>query len=206
MRLHPRFDPAAKLRALMGIPELSRRVFLRRSLYAAGALAVVPGLAVGCARDDAALAPGDLRVLDAAEWALLGAVADTFIPHGGAFELGARDVELPRRIDAFLAGERPAVLRGVSAALLVVEWASPLAAGRFARFSQLDAEARAACVAALCKSRVGLLRDVYAGLKQLCMFTFYAIDATWPALGYDGPWVATSARPAATSASGKGAR
>jgi len=48
---------------------------------------------------------------------------------------------------------------------------------------------RAACIDALCRSRVGLLREVYAGLKQLCFFTFYAIDATWPAVGYDGPWV-----------------
>jgi hypothetical protein len=169
---------------------LSRRLFLRRSLHAAGALAVVPGLAIGCAPEDARRAPQDLRVLSASEWALLDAVADTFIPHGGAFELGARDVALPGRIDAFLADERPAVLRGVSAALLVVEWASPLAAGHaFARFSKLDAGARSACIDALCQSRVGLLRDVYAGLKQLCMFTFYAVDATWPAIGYDGPWV-----------------
>jgi hypothetical protein len=187
----------------MGIPELSRRVFLRRSLHAAGALAVVPGLALGCAPEDAARAPGDLRVLDAAEWALLDAVADTFIPHGGAFAPGARDLELPRRIDAFLAGEGPAVLRGVSAALLVAEWASPLAAGRFARLSRLDADGRSACIAALRDSRVGLLRDVYAGLKQLCMFTFYAIDATWPALGYDGPWVEKSS---GSSGPGKGAR
>lgn len=173
----------------MAIPELSRRVFLRRSLHAAGAFAVVPGLALGCAPDDAMRAPQDLRVLSAAEWALLDAVADTFIPHGGAFEVGARDVELPRRIDAFLADERPAVLRGLSAALLIVEWGSPLAAGRFARFSHLDADARSACIAALCQSRIGLLRDVYAGLKQLCMFTFYAVDASWPPIGYDGPWV-----------------
>ena len=193
----------------MGIPELSRRVFLRRSLHAAGALAVVPGLALGCAPEDAARAPGDLRVLDAAEWALLGAVADTFIPHGGAFAPGARDLELPRRIDAFLAGERPAVLRGVSAALLVAEWASPLAAGRFARLSRLDADGRSACIAALRDSRVGLLRDVYAGLKQLCMFTFYAIDTTWPALGYDGPWVekssGTAAKPSGSPAKPSGA-
>jgi hypothetical protein len=190
MCLHPRGALAAKIGAFMPIPEISRRVLLRRSLHAAGALAVVPGLALGCAPDDTMRAPQDLRVLSAAEWALLDAVADTFIPHGGAFELGARDVALPGRIDAFLADERPAVLRGVSAALLVVEWASPLAAGHaFARFSKLDAASRSACIEALCQSRIGLLRDVYAGLEQLCMFTFYAVDATWPAIGYDGPWV-----------------
>ena len=177
------------MRALMAIPELSRRVFLRRSLHVAGALTLVPGLSIGCAPGDVARAPRDLRVLDPGEWALLGALADTLIPHGGAFELGARDVDLAARIDAFIAGESVAVLRGLSAALLLVEWGSPLASGRVARFSRLGSDDRAACIEALCRSRIGLLREVYAGLKQLCFFTFYAIDATWPAVGYDGPWV-----------------
>jgi hypothetical protein len=173
----------------MAIPELSRRVFLRRSLHAAGALALLPGLGVGCAPDDVARAPADLRVLDPDVWALLGVVADTFIPRGGAFELGARDVDLATRIDSFLAGESAGVLRGLSAALLLIEWGSPLVSGRVARFSRLGPDERAACIDALCHSRIGLLRDVYAGLKQLCFFTFYAIDAVWPAVGYDGPWV-----------------
>jgi len=173
----------------MAIPESSRRVFLRRSLYAAGALALAPGLAVGCAQGDVARAPADLRALDPAAWALLDVVADTFIPRGGAFELGARDVDLARRIDAYLADESVAVRRGLSAALLFVEWGSPLVCGRVARFSRLGPDERAASIDALRHSRIGLLRDVYAGLKQLCFFTFYAIDAVWPALGYDGPWI-----------------
>ena len=173
----------------MAIPELSRRVFLRRSLHAAGALALVPGLSVGCAPADVARAPADLRVLDPGEWALLEVVADTFIPSGGAFELGARDVDLAHRIDAHLAEESAEVQRGLASALRLVEWGSPLVCGRAARFSRLGPDERAACIDALCHSRIGLLRDVQAGLKQLCFFLFYAIDAVWPALGYDGPWV-----------------
>jgi hypothetical protein len=177
------------MRALMAIPELSRRVFLRRSLHMAGALALVPGLSIGCAPGDVARAPTDLRALDPGEWELLGIVADTLIPRGGAFELGARDVDLATRIDAFLAEESVAVLRGLSTALLLIEWGSPLASGRIARFSRLGQGERAACIDALCRSRVGLLREVYAGVKQLCFFTFYAVDASWSAVGYDGPWI-----------------
>jgi hypothetical protein len=191
----------------MAIPEFSRRVFLRRSLHVAGALALVPGLSVGCAPGDVARAPTDLRVLDPGEWSLLGALADTLIPRGGAFELGARDLDLATRIDAFLAGESFDVLRGLSAALLLIEWTSPLASGRVARFSRLGPDERAACIDALCRSRIGLLREVYAGVKQLCFFTFYAIDASWPAVGYDGPWVAakpseSSAKPSESSTRG----
>ena len=164
-------------------------MFLRRSLHAAGALALAPGLSIGCAPDDVARAPADLHVLDPDEWSLLEVVADTFVPRGGAFELGARDVDLARHIDTHLADESAEVQRGLSSALLLVEWGSPLANGRVARFSRLGPDERAACIDALCQSRIGLLRDVYAGLKQLCFFSFYAIDAVWPAVGYDGPWL-----------------
>ncbi len=190
------------MRALMAIPELSRRVFLRRSLHAAGAIALVPGLSIGCAPAEAAHAPADLRVLDSGEWALLGVVADTLIPRGGAFALGARDVDLATRIDAFLSGESAGVLGGLSAALFLIEWGSPLASGRIARFSQLGPDERATCIDALYRSRIGLLRDVYAGLKQLCFFTFYAIDASWPAVGYDGPW----AHATLSESTGRGAK
>lgn len=174
----------------MEMPELSRRVFLRRSVQAAGALALLPGLAIGCAGEDAAgRSPPGLVVLDASQWVVLDAVADAFVPAGGAFEAGARSVDLATRIDAFLAGERPDVLRGVGAALVVLEWLAPLAAGRAARFSTLDLAGRSAAVDALRTSRIGLLREVYAGMKQLCLFTFYACDAAWPAIGYDGPLV-----------------
>jgi hypothetical protein len=177
------------MRALMAIPELSRRVFLRRSLHTVGTLAAVPGLTLGCAPAADVRAPDNLHVLDAAEWAMLGVIADTLIPRGGAFEVGALDVDLATRADAFLADESDAVLRGLSAALQVVEWGSPLLSGRVARFSEIGSADRHACIEALLHSRVGLLREVYAGLKQLCFFTFYAIDATWLAVGYDGPWV-----------------
>lgn len=179
----------------MELPVLTRRVLLRRSLHAAGALAALPGLTLACAPADLARAPSDLRVLDAAQWSLLDAVADTFVPRGGAFPLGARDVDLARRIDAFLADEPAAVLRGFEAALFAIEWASPLAAGRFTRFSRLDADGRAAAIGAFCESPIGLLRDVYAGVKELCTFTFYAVDASWVATGYDGPWVKDGVAP-----------
>lgn len=173
----------------MAIPELTRRVFLRRSLHAAGAAALLPGLALGCAPDDAARAPADLKVLDPGAWAVLDAVSDAFVPAGGAIGPGARDVGLASRADAFLVEEPPAVRRGLAGALLAVEWASPVLAGRAARFSRLDLAARAACIDALRTSRFALAREVYGGLKTLCLFLFYAADASWPATGYDGPWV-----------------
>lgn len=179
----------------MQLPEVTRRSFLSGALRGAGAIALVPAFAVGCAPERAREAPSDLRVLGAAEWALLEAIADTFVPRGGAFEPGARDVDLATRVDAYLAGERVEIVRGVRGALWLVEWASPLASGRLGRFSALDAEARIACIDALRTSGLATLREVFAGLKTLCLFLFYATDASWSAIGYDGPLVRREAAP-----------
>jgi hypothetical protein len=178
------------------LPELSRRVFLSRSLRGAAALAALPGLTPGCGPGSGTRpAPPDLQVLTPGEWRVLAAASDAFVPRGGAFPLGAEDVDLAGRIDRFVAQAEPAVVSGVRGALVVLEWAGPLLAGRLGRFSDLDAEGRTAVLAAL-PHRFGLARRVHAGLKQLCLFVFYTTPEAWGALGYDGPWVRRAGEPA----------
>lgn len=177
------------MRASMQLPEPTRRAFLRSTLRGAGALALAPAIAVGCAPERRAEAPTDLAVLGAAEWGLLAVIADVFVPRGGAFELGASDLDLATRMDGHLARERPEVVRGLRGALWLVEWASPFVGGYVGRFSALDVEGRIRCIDALRTSRFATLRAVFAGLKTLCLFAFYSADASWTALGYDGPLV-----------------
>jgi hypothetical protein len=169
------------------LPELTRRALLGRSLAALGAVAALPGVAPACARS--APAPAGLRVLAPGEWQVLDALADTVIPRGGPFPLGAADVGLAARIDALLAAQPAQLAGGVRGALLLLEYGAPLLTGRLARFSALGAEERAAVFGAL-PGRFGLARRVYAGLRGLCLFAFYALPESWPAIGYDGPWVA----------------
>ena len=180
-------DRAAPGRLPLALPELTRRALLARSLAALGAAAALPGIAPACARSTPA--PAGLRVLAPGEWQVLAAVADTVIPRGGAFSLGAADVDLAERIDALLAAQPPELAGGVRGALLLLEYGAPLLAGRVARFSGLGAEERAAVFGALPGS-FGLARRVYAGLRGLCLFAFYVLPESWPAIGYDGPWVA----------------
>ena len=180
-------DRAAEGPFLPALPEFTRRALLARSLAALGAAAALPGIAPACTAS--APAPAGLRVLAPGEWQVLAAVADTVIPRGGAFALGAADVDLAARIDAFLAAQSAELAGGVRGALLLVEYAAPLLEGRLARFSQLGAEARADVFGALPR-RFGLARRVYGGLRGLCLFAFYTLPESWPALGYDGPWVA----------------
>lgn len=169
------------------LPEPGRRVFLARALQALGVAATLPWLGSACAPapDDA---PSDLRVLSPGEWAVLDAAADAFVPRGGAFEPGARDVGLAARVDAHLARSDPELASGLRGGLVLLEWGGGLVAGRPGRFSRKSAEDRAAVLAALQRGpRLG--RELFAGLKQLCCFFFYSADASWPGIGYDGPWV-----------------
>jgi len=179
--------PRANTRAMVASLELTRRTFLGRSLQAAGALAALPALAYApCALASPSEA---LLAFGPSELPILEAVAATFVPAGGAFATGAADVDLARRVDALVAAQGPDVVRGVRGALWVVELASPLLAGRVTRFRSLPPPERTRCLAALMESRLALARDVFAGLRQLCLFSFYSQDASWAATGYDGPWV-----------------
>ncbi len=166
---------------------LSRRAFLGRALQAAGAVAVLP--AAACAPAGPSEATSGLQALHPSELPILDAVADAFVPSGGAFEIGAREVGLARRIDALAAGQGPEVVRGLRGALWLLELLGGPLAGRYGRFSTFSFADREAVLRALVSSRIAPARDVFAGLKQLCVFTFYCQDASWPATGYEGPWI-----------------
>jgi hypothetical protein len=167
-------------------PELTRRALLARSLVALGSAATLPAIAGACA--PSRVPPAGLRVLALGEWQVLAALADTVVPRGGAFALGAADVDLAARIDALLAAQPRELAAGARGALLFLEYGAPLLGGRLARFSRLGDADREAVFAALPAS-FGLARRVYAGLRGLCLFAFYALPESWPAIGYDGPWV-----------------
>ncbi len=135
-----------------------------------------------------------LLAVGASELPILEAVAEAFVPSGGAFGPGAREVGLARRMDALAAAQGPDVVRGVRGALWLLELGGGPLCGRWSRFSALSLDQRTECLQALVESRIALAREIFAGLKQLSLFTFYSIDASWPATGYDGPWVQQEAR------------
>jgi hypothetical protein len=73
------------------------------------------------------------------------------------------------------------------AALVLLEW-EPLL--RLAgRFSRLGVAARRAHLERWARSRLLPLRAGYAALKTLALLAYYTRPETWPAMGYDGPWI-----------------
>ena len=169
------------------LPDFTRRIFLSRALQLLGAAAVLP-LApayVSGAHAGEQQVPA-LEFLHAAEYTTLEALADTFIPAGGAFETGARDVGLASRIDHYLPRIDPAVATGFRGALAFVETKAPALAGKKEPFSALTPDEREAVLQAMLESG-GLPRSIFLASKHFCLVHFYTLDQTWQFTGYDGP-------------------
>jgi hypothetical protein len=167
--------------------ELSRRAFLQRSLAATATLAVPSVVLGGCRGAYEADLPRDLRLqaLSAWEFVVLRAATARLLAGAEPLDPGA----VAARADAHLAtvGD-PAVRDGVRWVLRIVEYGTPLA-GKARPFSVLGVTAQDGVLQALATSRFLTPRTAFATVKLLSCFFHYTQDATWSALGYDGPWV-----------------
>lgn len=171
------------------LPDFTRRVFLNRTLQTLGAAATLPLMtawpATASSAEDQSEKPS-LAFLTPGEYTTLDALADTLIPAGGAFEMGAREVDLARRIDSYLPRFDPAVATGFRGALAFIEHEAPALAGKEALFSALSQEDRAGVLTAMLEEG-GLARGVFTATKYVCVVHFYTVDETWKFTGYDGP-------------------
>lgn len=186
------------------LPVFTRRVFLNQTLQALGAVAALPvpawaaqaaagQEAVPTAGPKSVVGAPTLKFLSPQEYATLDAIGDTLIPQGGAFELGAREAGLSRRVDHYLTTMDPAVATGFRGALAFVEQQAPQLAGNTAPFSALSDADRAAVFTAMLQAG-GLPAGVFLATKFVCVSHFYTIDETWKFTGYDGPMLLEDAR------------
>ena len=182
-----RMERHPQIQSLLAHP-ISRRGFLSRSA-GAGALLVVVGCAGDGGKDYAVLLdPGERPVsLPVREFAVLKAVARRLVP-GGAGYPGAEDLGVTSRIDRELSFHPARLSIDLRDALRLIEW-WPLAT-HLARFTRLGGEQQDAVLGNMAASRFALLRAALQGIKTLVMFFHYTQEPTWPAIGYDGPWVA----------------
>jgi hypothetical protein len=185
------------------LPEMTRRVFLNRTLQVLGAAAAMP--LASCATRSASESPTTaarstsagtvptLKVLTPEQYMILDAVCDTMIPRGGAFEPGARDMGLAARIDSYLPKYDPPVAQGILGALVFVEQQAPALAGKSPPFSSLSEDDRTAVCEAMLKAG-GLPASIFLAMKYVSVSNFYTIDATWKFTGYDGPMLLEGSR------------
>lgn len=172
------------------MPSATRRLFLRKSLLALGAVAAAPAVSLNALANTAAtaLTLPKLNVLSSDDYKLLSIVSDTVIPRGGAFPTGALDIDLAARIDSYLEPEDTDLIQGIRGALMFVEHKAPALSGKEGLFSGLSADAREETLLAL-RAMGGPATAVFAALRGLCIFYFYTDEQAWTHIGYEGPLV-----------------
>lgn len=173
----------------MQLPEATRRLFLKRSFQALAVTAALPALStlnVAFAENNDKTKA--LLALSPDIYKILVSVSDTYIPQGGAFDLGAIDIDLAQRIDFYLAKNDPAVAQGVSGALQFIEYKSAEIMGEKGFFSTLSLTKRTQIIQTLSEAS-GMGVQIYAALRGLCMFFFYTDEKSWQPIGYQGPLV-----------------
>src|SRR5256712_4213503 len=123
--------------------------------------------------------------LTAARRATLAALADSLLPHGGALEPGAADVDVAGQLDSYLDRCAPGTRRTVNLMLTAFNLSS--IASRHARpFRLLGARAREAYLLGCEKSKIRQRRETLIALKALILMFFCSDDRIKPLIGYDG--------------------
>lgn len=169
------------------VQNLSKRKFLVASL---GAAAMATSLFTG-ERGRPLASGGDglsCLVFDVHAVAVLMAVAEAVLPADGVYpDLRAQVI---RRLDEELSFV-PAVAVDVNTAIDLVQYL-PLASGHLSRFTALDRTARQDVLVSAGRSSLSAVRAAASGLRMLVHFVYYGHEASWQAMGYDGPFAGVS--------------
>ena len=123
--------------------------------------------------------------LTSARRATLAALSDTVLPHGGALEPGAADVDVAGQLDSYLERCSPGTRRTVNLMLTAFNLSS-IASKHALPFRRLSRAAREAYVVECETSRVRQRRETLTALKALILMFFCSDDRIKPLIGYDG--------------------
>jgi len=121
--------------------------------------------------------------LSRGQLATLAALADTLIPRGGPFPLGAADVDVAGKLSQYLMFFAPSRRRQLARLISAWEYGS-LLSRHFKPFSQLDATARERFVDRALHSAYPWRRYPLILLNHLCGFAYGAASEVEAALGY----------------------
>lgn len=179
---HPRVAPDQPI---------ARRTLLRFAGMSGGLLAIsrlrLPAAAVA---EVAPVSPGDrFQVLSATDARIVSAIGDRITDTGDPGMPRFGDTSALRTIDtALLQLPRDAVTQ-LHYALLLFEYGPPLFSLRLSTFRRLGDAAKDEYLAGWEQSRYELRRIAFRALKNLALLGYYAQDATWQRIHYQGPWV-----------------
>jgi hypothetical protein len=180
---------------LESMTAMSRRRFLRYAALTAGLATVSRLRAPRIATAGAAAV--EIAVLEPGEVTVLSAIVERMVASGDPAMPSVAETKAIATIDAALRTLDPSVVSQLRWLLTLFEYGPPALSFRFATFTRLSPDAQDEYIRGWATSRFEIRRLAFRALKNLSMLGYYAQDATWSGIHYDGPWVPTR-RPAET--------
>jgi len=166
---------------------VGRRRFLQASAAGVVLLGIGGMLPNGCSRYPKPVVP--LRFLNPREYAMLSVLAERLLGVAGLLGSDPEQVDVGRNVDALVASLDADLRSQLRSALRVFEHGTYLFDLRRKRFTGLAPEQQQQYLAGWMNSTLGIRRTVFRVLKALVAAGFYQDPRTWPAVGYDGPWL-----------------
>jgi hypothetical protein len=174
--------------------DLTRRMAL---FGLGGTAALVCGSGLSWFRLGYSLPAADVPIgLDTKQLCIVRAVVEALLPADGDLPDGL-SLGVHQRVDEEVWAAPPGIGDDLRSAISLIEHLPPLY-GFYGRFTRLSPEERLACFQQLLLAGPGPVVQSAVALKQLCSLFYWSHPQTWPAIGYDGPWVAKPAPPASS--------
>jgi len=170
-----------------GAPD-TRRGFLKKGLFGGLLLALGGGGYLFTRRSAPVPMPGGLKVLNAAEYAVMWAIVQRFVPAREGFP-PPDSIGTAVAADGIIAMLEEVTQGEIKQLLMLFENALPnfLFGLRTEPFSQLDPAEQDQVLAEWRDSRLTLRRTGYRALRGIAIAAYYGNQATWSAVGYPGP-------------------
>ncbi len=164
----------------------NRRDFLKKSMTGTLLLGSAGFLARCTGRQAEGPRPAGFRVFNAQEVSTLTAFCQAVLP--GPSEPAQA---VPLRIDLEVSQWRAKDRSEVRSLLVVIEHGTRYVFFSWRTFSELALEKRRDYLHGWETSHLDFRRQAFQVLRMMALFFFYSQDATWKAIGYDGPWIRT---------------
>ena len=162
---------------------VSRRGFLKGTLGGTIALGAASFLPSGCARYPDA--PSGLVVFNAKEYAIVNAAARIYV---GA-DVASEGIDVAAFFDHLARNFDPWIVDQLKQGLAVFEHGPILFCFSLKTFTEMDEEAQKAYVDGWRTSSLVFRRGLNMAIRNICLSGYYLQSATWPAIGYKGPWI-----------------
>ncbi len=164
--------------------ELPRRNLLK-AFASTGAFVLPAGFAIqatGCALFVADSVEDDLLVFNGQQARVLAAIAEACLPAQGTSD---QVTKIVRRLDEELYFVSPMIREDFKLALDVMQYL-PIAYGCFSRMTAMNPQDRVRFLTSVQHTRIEAIRAVVNACRMAIMISYYDLESSWSAIGYDG--------------------